>query len=185
MVLDLRERRLDALLVDIRSVPADPDLTIEPLAKLRIGFLCRRKHPLRRLSQVRFDDLNQYPIACTSISEEVGRAMVAQFGPAAHPSLFVTLRSEDISGLLNVIAESDAIFLGALAATMEKVKQGELFSLPVNTEGFDLSVGLVRLAGRTDPLALAAVRQLVRDTIIDFEADKMLASRARRRRSAT
>lgn len=169
MVQDLRERRLDALIADIRAVPPDVDLTVEPLAKLRVGLLCRRNHPLRRQSRVRFDDLNRYPIASTSISEEIARAMVAKFGKIAHPSQFVTLRSEDVVSLLNVAAASDAIFVGALAGASGHMTRGELFRLPFDTKGFDVWVGLVRLAGRTEPLGLASFRRLARDTMVEVQ----------------
>lgn len=167
----LQERRLDALVVDSTAVPATADLVVEPLARLPTGLLCRRGHPLAGRSQLRFEDLRGYPIASTSISEQVARGMVELFGPDAHPDRFVTLCCEDIARLLDVVASSDAIYLGVLLGARARESSGDLVRLPFDTKGFDAIFGLVRLAGRTEPLMLSTLRQLATEVLTDADAE--------------
>lgn len=47
-LLQLRERQLDALVVDVRRVAISHDLNIEHIVEMRGGFLCRKGHPLLR-----------------------------------------------------------------------------------------------------------------------------------------
>ena len=44
--MQLRQRSLDALVIDVRRIAPAPDLTIETLSELRTGFVCRTGHPL-------------------------------------------------------------------------------------------------------------------------------------------
>jgi DNA-binding transcriptional LysR family regulator len=180
----LQERRLDALVVDSTAVPAGAELVVEPLARLPTGFLCRSGHPLSGRARLRVQDLMAYPIASTSISEQVARGMVERFGPDAHPDRFVTLCCEEIAHLLDVVARSDAIYLGVLLGARARESSGNLVRLPFDTKGFDATFGLVRLAGRTEPLMLAMLRQLAAEVLVDAHtAPRIAASMKPRRRS--
>jgi DNA-binding transcriptional LysR family regulator len=56
LALALRERRLDALVIDARSLPPAPDLEVQAVTELRGAFLCRPGHPLtQRRAPLRFD----------------------------------------------------------------------------------------------------------------------------------
>jgi DNA-binding transcriptional LysR family regulator len=83
----LRERRLDALVVDARSLKPASDLKTEFQHEMRGAFMVRRGHPLaRRMSGGRtlnFSELAPYPIASTPLSDEVARIMVERYGPQA------------------------------------------------------------------------------------------------------
>ncbi len=72
----LRERRLDALVVDARSVAPAADLQVDGLAEMRGAFMCRPDHPLtRRRKALRFEALQPYPLASTPLSDEVARIL--------------------------------------------------------------------------------------------------------------
>jgi DNA-binding transcriptional LysR family regulator len=180
----LQERRLDALVVDSTAVPAGAELVIEPLGRLPTGFLCRKGHPLADRTRLRLDELLAYPIASTTISDPVARAMVERFGPNAHPDRAVTLCCEEIAHLLNVVVRSDAIYLGVLLAARSLESSGKLVRLPFDTKGFDATFGLVRLAGRTEPLMLPALRQLASEVLVDAPAATRGAPRRAPRRAA-
>ena len=127
-LLQLRERQLDALVVDVRRVVIAPDLSIEHIAEMRAGFLCRKGHPIltRHTGQVPFDSLLDYPVASTPLSQEVARIMVDHYGPRANPAQMTTVQCEEISSLLQTVQQSDAIYLGILAAAvMPFVQAGE------------------------------------------------------------
>ena len=119
----LRERELDVLVIDARSLKSSPDLRVTNLVEMRGAILCRPNHPLTRWKgPIRFDVLRQYPIASTPLSDEVARAMVERYGPQAHPSECVTLRCEEIASLVEVVRKSDAILVAIRSAAPDLVE---------------------------------------------------------------
>ena len=166
LVQALRERALDALVVDARSLRPATDLRAEFAYEMRGAFMVRRGHPLaRRRDGPSFDDLLRYPMASTPLSDEVARMLVERYGPHAHPSAFVTLRCEEIPSLVEVAKRSDAVVLAIRAAAPE------LIELKLRPE-LDATArfGLVTLARRTEPPALAAVRELMHQLLHDGSA---------------
>jgi DNA-binding transcriptional LysR family regulator len=163
LVQALRERALDALIVDARSLRPAPDLNAQFLHDMRGSFMVRRGHPLsRRRGGPSFDDVLRYPVASTPLSDEVTRVLVERYGPRAHPSHFVTLRCEEIPSLVEVARRSDTVLLAIRAAAPDLV---ELKMQPplAATARF----GLVTLRRRTVPPGLAAVRALMTELLID------------------
>jgi len=78
LVQGLRERELDALVIDARSLSPSPDLRVETLSEMRGLFMCRKGHPLLRSTGVlRFAAVRKFPIASTPLSDEVARLLVA------------------------------------------------------------------------------------------------------------
>ncbi len=157
LVQALRERALDALVIDSRSLRPAADLRAEFVFELRGAFMVRRAHPLaRRRVPPSFPDLLRYPLASTPLSNEVARMLVERYGPQAHPDDCVTLRCEEIPSLVEVAKRSDAVVLAIRAAAPE------LTELKLRPE-LDATArfGLVTLARRTEPAALAVVRKLM------------------------
>lgn len=159
----LRASELDALVVDSRSVSPASDLRVANLVEMRGAFMVRADHPLTRWKgTLRFDVLRQYPIASTPLSDEVARTMVERYGPAAHPSECVTLRCEEISSLVEVTRQSDAVLIAIRAAAPDLV---ELMLKP--TINATARFGIVTLARRAEPPSLPIVRKLVAELMRD------------------
>ncbi len=159
----LRERELDAIVVDARSLSPAADLRVANLVEMRGAFMVRSNHPLTRWKgTLRFDALRQFPIASTPLSDEVARTMVERYGPAAHPSECVTLRCEEIPSLVEVVRNSDAVLIAIRAAAPDLV---ELALKPAMNA--TARFGIVTLARRAEPPALLIVRKLVTDLMRD------------------
>jgi hypothetical protein len=153
----LRERELDALVVDVRSLSPAPDLRVANVVEMRGAFMVREGHPLTRWSgTLRFDALRQFPIASTPLSDEVARTMVERYGPAAHPSECVTVRCEEIPSLVEVVRQSDAVLLAVRSAAPDLVEL--VLKPPMNATA---RFGIVTLARRAEPPALPIVRKLI------------------------
>lgn len=169
-LIQLRQRVLDALVIDIRSMAPAPDLSIEHLGEMRAGFVCRRDHPLRaRPAQaVRFDDLLRYPLASTPLSDEVAHILVRHFGPQADPQQAISLRCEDVTSLIETVKASDAIFLGVIAAARAEIAAGQLAELtttpPLLTGA---RFAFVTLTGRTEAPSMGIFRQFVAERLRD------------------
>jgi DNA-binding transcriptional LysR family regulator len=163
LVQALRERALDALVVDARSLRPAPDLHAQFMHDMRGAFMVRRGHPLaRRRGNPSFDDLRRYPIASTPLSDEVARILVERYGPRAHPGECVTLRCEEIPSLIEVARRSDTVLLAIRAAAPDLVElklQPELAA--------SARFGLVTLIRRTAPPGLTVVRALMTQLLID------------------
>ena len=162
LVQALRERFLDALILDIRSLQPSVDLKVEALQEMAGAFMCRPGHPLAKKNSVPFAMLRDYPIASTPLSDEVARILMERFGPQAHPDSLVNLRSEEISSLLDVARKSDAVVLAIRASAPDLVELP--ISPPLNAKA---RFGLVTIASRSEPPLLDKVRALMRDILRD------------------
>jgi DNA-binding transcriptional LysR family regulator len=163
LVQALRERALDALVVDARSLRPAPDLHTQFVREMRGSLLVRRGHPLlKQRKGLGFDDLLRYPVASTPLSDEVARVLVERYGPRAHPSQFITLRCEELPSLVEIARHSDAVLLAIRAAAPDLI---ELKMQPA----LDASArfGLVTLRRRTAPPGLAIVRALMDELLVD------------------
>lgn len=157
----LRERTIDALVVDARSLVPAPDLRATETYEMRGAILCRRGHPLlRKRGGVSFDQLRAYPIASTPLSDEVARVLVERYGPEAHPARCVTLRCEEIPSLVELTRHTDAVLIAIRAAGPDLV---ELAMKPAlnSTARF----AIVTLAGRSEAPALPIVRRLMQELL--------------------
>ena len=162
LVQALRERTLDALVLDIRSLKPATDLKVEALQEMKGAFMCRRGHPLAKKRKVPFAQLRDYAIASTPLSDEVARLLIEQFGAEAHPDSLVNLRCEEISSLLDVARTSDAIVLAIRASAPDLVEIDLSPALNANAR-----FGLITMASRTEPPLLGKVRTLMREVMKD------------------
>lgn len=162
LVQALRDRLLDALILDIRSLQPSADLKVEALQEMAGAFMCRPGHPLAKKRSVPFAMLSDYPVASTPLSDEVARILMERFGPSAHPDQLVNLRCEEISSLLDVARTSDAVVLAIRASAPDLVE------LPISPAlNANARFGLVTIASRTEPPLLGKVRGLMREVMRD------------------
>lgn len=164
----LRARELDALVLDARRVSPAPDLVIEPAVELRAGFVCRAGHPLAASAAVTFEMLMRYPVATTPLSDEVARVLVARYGPGAEPVRMASLVCEDVGSLLDAVAQTDAVFLGAVAAARAAIDADRLVELRM-TPPLDSCAryAYVRLAGRTEAPVMQVLRRFAAERLRD------------------
>lgn len=161
-LLMLRDRQLDALVIDLRRVVPADDLQIESLVELKAGFICRASHPLAGRRSLAFEELLAYPIATTPLSDEVARLLVDRYGVQAHPERLASLHCEDVSSLVDTALGTDAIFLGVQAAARTHLQSGALVVLPVQPPlQATARFGLITLRGRTPSPVMHLLRRFV------------------------
>lgn len=155
----LRERTLDALVVDARSLAPAPDLRTAEVYEMRGAFLCRRGHPLlRKRGGVSFDQVRAYPVASTPLSDEVARLLVERYGPNAHPARCVTLRCEEIPSLVELARHTDAVLIAIRAAGPDLAELAMKPPLDATAR-----FAIVTLAGRSEAPALPIVHRLMKE----------------------
>lgn len=158
----LRNRSLDALVVDARRVSPAPDLRIEPLGELRAGFVARNDHPLAREQSVSLAQVLDYPLACIPLSAEVSRTLIEQYGEGMHPERIIAISCEDINALLSAVEQSPVIYLGIIEAAREGLRARRLCELPVQPAlGIGARYAYVSLVGRAEAPVMQGFRKLV------------------------
>jgi DNA-binding transcriptional LysR family regulator len=158
----LRSEAVDVIAIDLRALTDFEDLLIDPLTPLRGGFVCRAGHPLLAQEPIDLAMLRQYPVASTPLSDEISRNLATELGAEAHPSRLMTINSEDISGLLDVVEATDTIFFGIFASGRARIAAGRLQIIEVRPHVERMGqYALVSLAGRSESPALKLFRDFV------------------------
>jgi DNA-binding transcriptional LysR family regulator len=160
LVHRLRERELDALIVDARSLKLSPDLALTQVTEVHGCFMCRPGHPLlaRPGEPLHLEQLLQYPVASTPLSDEMARVLVERYGVRAHPQEMVTLASDELSHLVETALQTDAVLLAIRAAGPELV---ELELTPPLQS--DARFGLVTVAARAQSAFLPEIQRFMRE----------------------
>lgn len=160
LVQQLRERVLDALILDIRSLSPASDLRVEPLCEMPGAFMCRPKHPLTKLKSVSIEQVRAYPVASTPLSDEVARILIERYGAQAYPEQLVSLRSEEVSSLLDVARSTDAVVLAVRAVAPDLVVLP--MSPPLNASA---RFGWVTLKSRSESPLSKLLHHMARDVV--------------------
>ena len=159
----LRERSLDAMVIDARSLKPATDLRSEVLGEMRGAFMCRRQHPLAKSRRaIGFETLRRCGIASIPLSDDVARMLVERYGPEAHPQHCVTLRCDEIGSLVEVTRRSDVVLLAIRAAAPDLIEINVKPALDVAAR-----FAMVTLAGRSEAPALPIVRSLAAKLLRD------------------
>jgi DNA-binding transcriptional LysR family regulator len=158
----LRNETVDIIAIDLRALAAFEDLQIEPLAPLAGGFICRAGHPLLAEARIDLAMLRQYPVVSTPLSDEIARNLATELGAEAHPSRMMTINSEDIKVMLDVVEATDAIFFGMYATAKARIAAGAMQVLEVQPHIERLGrYALVTMAGRSESPPLELFRSFV------------------------
>jgi DNA-binding transcriptional LysR family regulator len=156
----MRDRLIDAAVLDIRSLRPSPDLRVNQIAEMDGVFMCRPSHPLAKRAAIKFEDLEPYPIASTPLSEETARIMVERYGEKAHPDVFVKLNSDEISHLVQVSEQTDAVLLAIRASAPDFVV------LPIEPPlRIKARFGLVTVANKAEALFLQEIKKLMQSVM--------------------
>ncbi len=155
LVNEVREQRLDAAVVNLRSIPTASDLGIANSFELEVGFLARKDHPLVLLDRpLRLAEVLAYPVASTPLSEEVARALVARYGNAANPDRMVSLRCDETLSIVELARQEDIVVLTICAAATDLVRLSIKPSLHARGH-----FGLVTLNRRQDSPVVSILRK--------------------------
>ena len=149
----LKSQRLDAAIVDIRAMRPSTDFEVSHSFELATGFLVRPEHPLLSQTQLSLTEILAYPLASTTLSDEVARMLMEDYGPEANPDHMVTLMSDETSHIVDIARHTDGVVLTIVDAARD------LISLPIKPPmRATARFGLVTLDKRQEAPALRIVR---------------------------
>lgn len=169
LIKGLRDRSIDLLIIDGRQLAPAEDLVVETIGSFSAGAVCRSEHPLANQTCVTFEQVVQYPIFASSVSDEVARMMVSRYGTIADLRSVTAVDCEELETLIAAATLTDAVYLGVLGAAADQIRRGTMVKLGLMPP-MEISVPIVlaRLAGRTAPLALAAVRSVTEALVAEL-----------------
>lgn len=152
----LHDEELDFFISDIREIPPNDDLLIEPLGKLTGSLYCRPDHPLTGKSRLALRDLAGARFASVYMPDPVRAGFAALLGAAAGTPFAPAFECENIVVARELVRRSDLVLLACIDAIRFEVETGYLVELPV-AELADLhaatplrtEIGVVRLRHRT------------------------------------
>lgn len=152
----LRDRQIDAMVVDIRSLRPAADLRVDHLSEMKGCFMVRQGHPLTNRTRIRFDQLQKFPIASTPLSDELARILVERYGEKAHPQVLVKYTSDEIAHLISVTERTDTVLLAIRAAAPA------LHEVPVYPPlDANARFGHITLAHKSEGLYIPVLRSLM------------------------
>jgi DNA-binding transcriptional LysR family regulator len=161
----LREREVDALIIDLRSMRPAPDLRVDQVIELRGAFMCRKRHPLARRKRVSIEQLLNYPVASTPLSDELARILVERYGAVAHPEQMVRFVTDEIAHLIELTRRTDAVLLAVRAVAPE------LHELEVSPALDAMGrFGLVTLARKSEGVFVPIIRRVMVEVMSEAEA---------------
>ena len=168
LVQALRNESIDIAAVDRRALAPADDLAIQATIPLRGGFMARHGHPLTAQATIDLAALRRFPVASTPLSDELARRLVEQLGPDAHPARLVTLNSEDIAGLLDLVEATDTLFFGIFACARARIAAGRVCEIQVqpHVERFG-EYALVSLARRSESPAVGLFQAFFRSNFCE------------------
>ena len=163
----LKSQRLDAAIVDTRAMRPSTDFEVSHSFELATGFLVRPEHPLLGRTQLSLTDIQAYPLASTTLSDEVARILMADYGREANPDDMVTLMSDETSHIVDIATHTDAVVLTIVAAAPD------LISLPIKPHmRATARFGLVTLGKRQEALAMRIIRDQLSEWIDEIKGQK-------------
>lgn len=138
-----------------------PSRHVETLVQMQGGFLCRPGHPLTRVrGAIGFDDISRYPLASTLLDDDIARSMIELYGPKAHPDRCLSLQSNDLGSMVEVVRGSDVVMPAIPRAAPDLVVLPVKPMLPGAAR-----FGLVTLADRTEAPAMPLLREVLKNAL--------------------
>jgi len=146
----LKQETIDFFVTDLRSIPADDALVVQPLPLLSAGWYVRTGHVLQKKTKISMADLEPFAFAFVPLSQQVAQKIrkVLQLteGPATHR----LIQCNNFFVLKDLAIASDVVLYAADAAVQKEVRDGKLAKLkgvPDPAPALDLAI--VYLAHRT------------------------------------
>lgn len=162
LIESLRARKLDALIINARSMKPAHDLKMEVIHETSGAFMVRKGHPLRKQKKITIEDIKKYPIASTALSEETEKTIIDRYGKEANLDNLVNIKCSEISSLISVAQQSNTVLLAIRNAAPE-LEVIELTPQLNATARF----GFVTIENRTESPLLRHVRDFVRKELDD------------------
>ena len=156
LLRQLRDERIDAIVGDAWVLEQADDVELTPLGELRAGIACRAGHPILRLPRIDLDALRAYPVASTTLSEQIVGILLDALGPGTRVHDLVTLHCDNLAVLREVALSTDTLLFAVLSITRDERAAGRMVEVALPPRPRLMGrYALARLAARSMSPALA------------------------------
>lgn len=158
LLQQLRAEALEFFVADVRELPSDATLALEPLPAQQAGFFVRAGHPLAG-SPCSLAQVWSHGVATTRLPAAVTGGLAALLGLAPGQDLGLALECDHVPLLLQLALGTDTVLGSTWALVAPEVAQGRLVPLAVNgLPPLFAAMGMVSLRKRSpSPLARRAM----------------------------
>lgn len=170
----LRRRELDLVIVDVRTMAANPELHITPLTLRKSFPAVRPGHPLlKHKGTLRMGDLLHYPfVSVARLPPAVLRQLVSESAEGENPARpglksFPSIACDSIAMIKNIVQTSDAVTILPLNTFLAELEAKTLAALPSFQPLLQVEYVIVRLARRS----LSPLGELFVNTVAEVDAE--------------
>ena len=169
LIEELERERIDFFVGDIRAAEGCPWVEVEALFPCTCGWFARAEHPLARTKGISFGSLERFPIISGGFLEDaMMRRMARLYGLTLPMTDHFTVTTDDLATMLSVMAGSDAVSASTDYAMIGARLDGRVTRLSVVPPlDLDMTLGIVRRTGRTQPPAAEKAFAFVREHFTD------------------
>lgn len=158
----LRAGELDFVVAELPAEENAPDLELEALTSDHLHVFCRASHPLAGGGPIAMAELLPYPWVMPPASTRAQQRLNALFATADLPSPRISVETESMAFLLNMLAGFDALTF-TVSSTARLVEADGLVLLDVPEISAERAAGLIKRRGSwLSPAAGAVIEALKR-----------------------
>jgi len=163
LLLDrLRSEDIEFFIADVRNLPPDPAIDIEPLGKQRGGFFVRSGHALAR-RPCTAAEMWSHGVATTRLPPVVMASLAAVLDLPKGQDPALALQCDDVALLRSVALSTNTVLGVSYAAVRADVDAGAL--VPLSVDGFPTlfsEMGVVTMRNRSpSPMAKRAIEVIL------------------------
>jgi DNA-binding transcriptional LysR family regulator len=164
---DVHKREADIAVAETSEVESNEYFQVEPVAKHRLVFFCRKGHPILRQKNLQIDHIAAYPWVTTRAPKRIVSLLPKSLGPCGSidpmtgdfvPAVLV----KDHSSSKIIVSRCDGIGAAPLRLIEEEIAKGILRELVFNPPWLCLQYGFIYLRHRTLAPSTIAFMQEVR-----------------------
>jgi DNA-binding transcriptional LysR family regulator len=166
----LSAEKLDFFVSDIREIPPEGDITVQPLGALKGSLFCRDGHPLLAKTPLELSDLCGYQFASVYMPDVVKQGLNALLTPVGAP-FHIVFECESAVATREFVSRTDVVLIACKEAFQVELAAGFLKELPVRQfmelgreTPLRAEIGIVRWRDRTLTPASELLLTYVLDT---------------------
>lgn len=144
----LRERRLDFIVGDLKSVLYPADIETIPFPEIEIVWFCRPGHPLVGRAGIRPDELFRYPLVLPSLPVW-GQQWLERVLPLELRPLRAVFECSHYPSLVSVVASGDSVCASTSLSVADDLAAGRVALLDVAGPHLSLRSGVMYLRTRS------------------------------------
>lgn len=134
----------DIGLAEISLLQSNKNLIIKPLYKHRFVLFCRSKHPILEKTQIKREDLIEYPLVLSKLPERLGSVFPGKLFPDKYTQTMIpSIEVQNTPLSRQIVVESDAISACVPIQIKRELSEGVFSIIPIYESWMTSNYGFV------------------------------------------